>query len=102
MDPAEILLLINKAKADHNSQKAIEFLDSLSDKRERVCFAYTSKYFTAGHVSDQRGEGSNSVVKAKGMKDFLEKATFREAFDRIFSVCRKVQLQCRDDLVMLR
>ena len=67
-----------------------------------MCFAYTRHHFTAGHVSDQRGEGVNSTVKTGGMKAILVKSTFAEAFDRIAAVSRKVNLDARQELESLR
>ena len=64
-------------------------------------FIYTSKFFTAGHVPDQRSECSNRSVK-NGMKEVLVQSTFKESFDRITSVSCRTNLDCRDELVDMR
>ena len=65
-------------------------IQKISNNRELVCFAYTKRFFTAGHVSDQRGENVNRTIKTGGMKSLLHKATFSKSFDCIAAVSRNV------------
>ena len=50
----------------------VSFVEKLINNASKVCFAYTSPVFTAGHVSTQRAESMNSKLKGHGkIKGFL-------------------------------
>ena len=81
--------LIAHAMNEHTTKSAQDFIKPISNIRHEVCFAYTCKFFTFGHVSDQRSECGMSSIKARGkLKEQLSKAMFTESFDRIFATVR--------------
>ena len=79
-DQEEVSLLIEAAISEHTQPKAQAFLEKISENRNKICFAYTHRHFTAGHVADQRGESLNGVIKTGGMKKLLVKSTFPETY----------------------
>ena len=83
--------LLPAARAKYTSGSAKAFVDKLHNIAEQVCcYAYTSQYFTAGHVATQRVEGINSSVKANGkLKIHLSDASYGEAVNRIMQVARE-------------
>ena len=101
-DQEEVSLLIEAAISEHTQPKAQAFLEKISENPNKICFAYTHRHFTAGHVADQRGESLNGVIKTGGMKKLLVKSTFPETYQRLMTVARNTNLACRQELELLR
>ena len=102
-DPSKLKGLVAVARSEYKTNNAQDFIQHLWDNRHHVCFAYTHKTFTAGHVSDQRSEGGMSALKANGkLKEVLAQSTFAESIDRIMACVRKTQEKARVELVHLR
>ena len=99
--PSDVNHLLDCAFRLYTTLKARLLIKKISDNRKAICFAFTCHHFTAGHVSDQRGEGLQGHIKTGGMKLALTKATFTEAFDRVMSISRKINLQSREELESL-
>jgi len=91
--------LIDTALAEHQAEKAQEFLKKISDNREKFCFAYSCEFFTAGHVGDTRSEGKFADIKGKGtLKALLAKSNFDGATTRILAVQRDTNLNVLKEL----
>ena len=72
-------------------------------RKEKNYTGVISQFFTAGHVSSQQSEVTNSSWKGRGpMKNFLGKATFSESFDRICSTSRDHDIAALNELMGLR
>ena len=50
------------------SSTALAYIRKLMEDKEKVCRAYTTKFFTARTVASSRAEGSNSRIKERGAK----------------------------------
>ena len=66
--------------------KAIAFVNTIYEAREQVCSTFTSKHFTVGHTSSQRGESWNSTVKGHG----VDNKTLRNY--SIYELMKRLQL----------
>ena len=96
-------LLVAQARELFETKKSQELVDKIVKKKHNVCFSFTSKWFTCGHVSDQRSEGGMSSMKANGkLTTALKQFTFGESVDRIFSVSRQQDKNRLDEMVSLR
>ena len=102
-DVSKVDRLLSQALSTYQTEKAQKFLTKLSDHKEKLCYAYTSDFFTAGHVSDQRSEGGMSATKAREkLRSYLSKCTYGEAVSRISQVAREQDLKSLDELVRCR
>lgn len=82
--------LLQHAHIKYPQMKAQDFLLKIERNKHKVCWAYTSNFFTMGHVSDQRAESTNASVKGKGtMKKFLSKCTLPQTVNRLEAVSRE-------------
>ena len=72
---------------------AVKFINKIIEDKSKVCATYTRKFFTCGHVADQRGESQNSRFKegGKNKKDFA-KFNLSEIFEHIENVIKRQQL----------
>ena len=71
--------LLSTARTNYTSQLCAKLLDKIENKRQTMCFTWTSKVFTAGHVSDQHAKGGISAMKANGkLKKFLSGASYHQ------------------------
>jgi hypothetical protein len=83
--------------------KALALVHKISSLHTKVCWTHTSKFFTAGHISDQRSEGTNSAVKGNGqLKQYLSECTMSESVNRVSQVLRKKEEDAIDKLGRIR
>ncbi len=76
---------------------ALRFLDSLLVKKEKVCATFTSKCFTAGHVTTQRAESINARIKESGLNNaHIAKFNLNQLTRHVISLTK------RQDLCSLR
>jgi hypothetical protein len=61
---------------EYRTDKAQQLLKKISLlKHNKLAYAYTKLYFTAGHVSDQQCEGGMSAIKANGKLSLIANTT---------------------------
>ena len=83
--------------------EALAYLKKIHENKEHYVWAYTSQYFTVGHVSDQRSEVTNSTVKGHGsLKHHLKNSPLYDAIKRLFMVSRNWDKKGIDQLKTLR
>ncbi len=99
-DDIELLpKLLDQAKQKYKTAGAQAFLSKIQRLQKSVCYAHTSKSFTAGHVSDQRSEGAFSGIKANGkLKELLKKATYKESIERLSQFSRRQDIKTLGEL----
>lgn len=94
---------ITNALSTYSVPQAQAFLKKIQSNRDRLVWAYTSQFFTVGHVSDQRSEVTNSVVKGKGtLKHYLRNGSLFDTVKRLFIVGREWDKKAIDALKDLR
>lgn len=55
-----------KMRESYRSPDALDMINKLWDVREKVCWTYVQRYFTASSRADSRGEGQHSKLKDRG------------------------------------
>ena len=81
---------------------AIKFLEKISSKRRQVCWTFTGLLFTAGHVSSQRGEVSNKMIKQHvAIKELLQKYTHYETIMHVNALIDRREIEALDVLKKL-
>jgi hypothetical protein len=95
--------LLATAIETYTSAGAQMLLMKISSLKHKLCYCYTCKTFTAGHVSDQRSEGGMACMKAMGkLTKYLAGCTFGEAVARISQVAREHDLLSIKELIRCR
>ena len=84
-DKEDLDELLTSALHDYRDDaNALKLLQKIVDKKESLCFAFTSDRFTNGHVSSQRAESKNSSIKARGkLEEYLAQATIPQSLNII-------------------
>ena len=95
--------LMASARKSFKTPKALTFLKKIEENKYKLVYAFTSEYFTVGHVSTQRSEGGFSAIKANGcLKKLLRQATYTESIERICQVAKQQDRDARDELMVCR
>jgi hypothetical protein len=77
-----------------NHVQATSFVKRIIEKKEKICFTYTSKHFTAGHTSDQRGESNNSRLKERGRnKENFKRFNLAQLVEHVQSINDRQSIQ---------
>ena len=73
-----------------HEKKPLNFINSVIEKKEKVCHTYMKFIFSHGHTTTARSEGQNAAVKAHGkLVAFLSKATLYEMHEIVETLSRK-------------
>lgn len=76
---------------------ARKFIAGITEKKEMVCYTHTSRFFTAGASTTQRGEGSNQRIK-QGRKKDIRHYNLLQFFDHYAGI---VERQEEESLQMI-
>ena len=96
-------LACSPERLQFTSPSARKFIGKIINNKEKISYAFTSKFFTVGHVSTQRSEGGMAAIKAKGiLKGYLAEATPAEAMERISQVARNQDRSALEELKTCR
>ena len=79
--------LMARVSSQYPQPEVQAFLQSILEDKDKLVWCWTGKYFTFGHVSDQRAESTNSCQKGKGtLNHTLKTAPLFNSIKRFFMV----------------
>ena len=96
-DYNDLLTILEKKHMD--SSPILRYLNRIHEKRHKVCKSATGKHFTAGGISSQRSESTNSQIKERGDKSGVnKKINVFELCTHINGKCEQQRIQCISEI----
>jgi hypothetical protein len=83
-----------------NAADASRLLKSLYHARKKVCCTFTKHYFTCGHTSTGRGEGTNSSIKGRGdLKREMKGYGLFELVEHVIAIFERRQAAAMQEII---
>ena len=91
---------MNNCQLQYCTPKVAEFSKKKIERnKHKLVYAFTSEYYTAGHVSNQRSRVGMSSIKGNGsLKKYLRNATLVESLEWICQTLRSQDHTAWDEL----
>ena len=83
-----------------NASDALKLITGLYANRKKVCCTFTKHFFTCGHTSTGRGEGTNSSIKGRGdLKREMRGYGLFELVEHVIAIFNRRQSEVMQEMV---